>query len=152
MPERLCSCCEPYALSNLSPLWISSHANTEVQQRHSHFIGLILIGTYSWNAEFDLSRMQLLYTSSYVWLESDPASSVIFYWECAILYSWTLTTLTKKSWSNVGQNLVNRPTFDYALFGEHMTKVLVISWSQVSQKLVKWLKCWSNLSQRLVKS
>ncbi len=47
-----------------------------------------------------------------------------------------LTTLTKKSWSNVGQNLVNRPTFDYALFGEHLTKVLVISWSNVGQKLV----------------
>ena len=50
--------------------------------------------------------------------------------------SGTLTTLTKKFWSNVGQSLVNRPTFDYALFGEHLTKVLVISWSQVSQKLV----------------
>ena len=58
-----------------------------------------------------------------------------------------LTTLTNKSWSNVGHNLVNRPTFDYTLFGEHLTKVLVISWSKVSQKLVNWLKCWSNLSR-----
>ncbi len=53
-----------------------------------------------------------------------PASAVeVIESEC------TLTTLTRNSWSNVGQNLVNRPTFDYALFGEHLTKVLVISWS-----------------------
>ncbi len=45
----------------------------------------------------------------------------------------TLTTLTKNAWSNAGQNL---STFDYALFGEHFTKVLVLSWSKVSQRLV----------------
>ncbi len=36
-----------------------------------------------------------------------------------------LTTVTKNSWSNFGQNLVNRPTFDNALFGEDLAKVLV---------------------------
>ena len=43
----------------------------------------------------------------------------------------TLQTLTTKSWSNVTQNLVNRPTFDLSV-----GHILVISWSYVSQKFV----------------
>ncbi len=42
--------------------------------------------------------------------------------------NYTPASLTKNSWSNVDQNLANRPTFDYALFGKHLTKAIVISW------------------------
>ena len=39
-------------------------------------------------------------------------------WLCVLEIQWsksTLKTLTKTSWSNVGQNLVNRPTFMHFL-------------------------------------
>ncbi len=51
--------------------------------------------------------------------------------------SASLTTLTKNSWSNVGQNVVNRSAFDYTLVGEHLPKVLVNVDGDVGQILVK---------------
>ena len=55
-------------------------------------------------------------------------SKVMNFFKCFVIIVMlhmdiTLTTWIRKSWSNVGQNMVNTPTFDYSLFGEDLTMV-----------------------------